>query len=470
VAENENGGGDVTAAAHVLDEETPDVPPSDEEENDPSRVEASPFAPWEMLDEPDEPKLSVATRNGHGSDPVAYVGEWPAPPHGDAYHGLAGDVVRAIEPHSEADPVALLVQTLAAFGCLTGRGPHQRVEANEHPGRLYVALVGASSRSRKGTSWEYLRQLFAQADDSFPDLCAAGLSSGEGLIDRVRDSIGEGEEPRDKRLLVVEPELASVLKVVERQENNLSPVLRNAWDGTTLSTLTRNSPLKSTDANICVIGHITTEELQRRLDQTESANGFGNRFLWIAVRRSKKLPEGGDVSQHALNGLSGRLASSLEHARRAGRISRDHDARKLWADVYGDLTEGCGGLTGALTSRGEAQVVRLSLLYALLDQADTIGEQHLRSALALWDYSARSVAHVFGDSTGNPIADTILRALRATLAGLTRTEISNLLGRNVRAGEIDQALTELLGRSRAYFTTEETGGRRAERWHHGKQP
>jgi hypothetical protein len=41
---------------------------------------------------------------------------WPDPPDGAAYHGLAGDVVRAIGPHSEADPVALLVQLLVAFG------------------------------------------------------------------------------------------------------------------------------------------------------------------------------------------------------------------------------------------------------------------------------------------------------------------------------------------------------------------
>jgi hypothetical protein len=33
-----------------------------------------------------------------------------------AYYGLAGDVVRAIEPHSEADPNGILIQLLAAVG------------------------------------------------------------------------------------------------------------------------------------------------------------------------------------------------------------------------------------------------------------------------------------------------------------------------------------------------------------------
>ncbi|MEJ7873117.1 MAG: hypothetical protein WKF67_12740, partial [Rubrobacteraceae bacterium] len=39
-----------------------------------------------------------------------------------ALHGLPGDVVRAFEPHTEADPVAVLANLLAAFGNVIGRG------------------------------------------------------------------------------------------------------------------------------------------------------------------------------------------------------------------------------------------------------------------------------------------------------------------------------------------------------------
>lgn len=396
---------------------------------------------------------------------------WPKPPHADAYYGLAGDVVRAIEPHSESDPVAVLVQFLAGFGSLAGRGPHVRVEADEHPGRIYAGVVGDTSHGRKGTSWGHVRRLLASVDESFPDRIVNGLSSGEGLIDRVRDATpGEdGAAPADKRLLIVETELASVLKMMERQGNALSPVLRSAWDGVALGTLTRHSPARSTGAHISLIGHITIEELQRRLDATEAANGFGNRFLWVCVRRSKLLPDGATPPQHDLNALSIRLRSSLDHARRAGQVARDGEARDLWRNVYGDLSRGQGGLVGALTGRAEAQVVRLSLLYALLDETDTIGEQHLRAALALWDYSARSVVHVFGDSTGNPDADLVLRALKATRYGLSRTEIRDLFGRNLPAARLDQALAELLSRGRAHNVKETTGGRPTERWHYGAQ-
>ena len=61
-------------------------------------------------------------------------GTWPSPLDESAFHGLAGRFVRAVEPHSEADPVALLVQTLVAFGNAVGRGPHFVAEAEKEPG------------------------------------------------------------------------------------------------------------------------------------------------------------------------------------------------------------------------------------------------------------------------------------------------------------------------------------------------
>jgi hypothetical protein len=418
----------------------------------------------------DSPRLEeIAATNGRARSSIR-IEDWPTPPDADAFHGLAGDVVRTIEPHSEADPVALLTHTLVVFGSIAGRRPHIQVEADEHPCRHFVAIVGDSSRGRKDTSFGQTRRLFTAVDESFPERIEGGLSSGEGLIDRVRDLNAEDENedgPRDKRVLIMESELAGPLKVIERQGNTLSPVVRAAWDGTTLSTLTRNNRARATDTHISLIGHITIEELRRRLDATEAANGFGNRFLWVVVRRSKLLPEGGTPPQHELNQLAGRLRRALDHSRSLGQVNRDDNARRLWHEVYPSLTTGHGGLAGTLTSRAEAQVTRLSLTYALLDEADAIGEQHLRAALALWDYSLRSVLHIFGDSTGNPHADTILRALRANPQGLTRTEIRDLFGRHLTAARLDQALAELLEQQRAHFTKETTGGRPIERWHYG---
>ena len=67
--------------------------------------------------------------------------------------------------------------------------------------------------------------------------------------------------------------------------------------------LTKNSPETATAPHISVLGHITRAELLRYLDATESANGWANRFLWLCVKRSQVLPEGGRAPATELDGL-----------------------------------------------------------------------------------------------------------------------------------------------------------------------
>ena len=406
---------------------------------------------------------------------------WPeAAP--EMFHGLAGDIVRLIEPHTEADPVALLVQFLTAFGSAIGRNAHFTAEADQHFGNLFVVLVGISSKGRKGTSWGHIKKLFAQADPHWETFCLqSGLSSGEGLIWHIRDAVekpvknkttGEVEletiDPgiEDKRLLIMESEYAGVLRVAGRDGNTLSAILRDAWDRGRLQTMTKTNAAKATGAHVSVIGHVTDAELRRELSSTEAANGFANRFLWVCARRSKLLPEGGCLSEDALLPFALRLSDAIAAGRQTGHLARDEAARALWHAVYPALSAGGPGLSGAVTSRAEAQTMRLALLYALLDGADCIRREHLTAALALWEYVEASARYIFGDSLGDPIADDILRALHAAPDGLTRNDLRDLFQRHQSSGRVGQALTLLAQHRRAECRMQtDTGGRPAERWH-----
>jgi hypothetical protein len=408
---------------------------------------------------------------------------WPEPPAEEAFHGLAGRIVRVIEPASEADPVALLGQLLVAFGNVVGRLPRFLADGKWHRGNENIVLVGRSSRARKGTSWGHIHQLFGEIEVSWAAAhILDGLSSGEGLIWAVRDAIFKRERIKesggavryeeiesdpgvtDKRLLVCEAEFANVLKQAERAGNTLTIVLRKTWDGDNLNLMTKNSPAKATGPHVSLIGHITEDELRRHLSATEMANGFGNRHLWLSVQRSKFLPSGGTVDAIAWNRLRGELAQVVEFARSTGEVRRDDDARRDWEEIYRELTADKPGLVGAMLARAEAHVARLSMLYALLDHSAVIKAEHLAAAVAFWEYSERSVRHIFGDSLGDDVADEILRQLRACPAGMTRTQIMGSFGRNVRSERIGRALGLLLQHHLVRFEHEDTGGRPAERW------
>ena len=409
----------------------------------------------------------------HRSSPVPPV--WPVLAD-EAYYGIAGDIVGAADPHTEADPVAVLASFIAAFGNALGRGAYIRVGTDTHYLRLFVALVGRSSKARKGMSWSLVRDLLRAVDETWvKERVYSGLSTGEGLIYQVRDRV-EDEDAKgevvivdagvaDKRLFVLEAELASVLKMTRREGNTVSPVIRQAWDEGEMRVMTRNNPMRATGAHVSIVGHITEQELLKQLSETEAGNGFANRFIWIRVRRSKALPFGGGWHKVDVAPLVDRIRSALEFGSRHVEIRWGQSAKAAWSEVYGPLSEGKPGLFGAVVGRAEAQVVRLAALYAVLDESATIEHEHLLAGLALWQCAEESARQIFGSATGNPLADQILNGLKAVgRVGMTRTEISHALGRNKSADRISEALALLLDVGLARRDSDATGGRTAERW------
>ena len=242
-----------------------------------------------------------------------------------------------------------------------------RVEATKHHPNEFVLLVGDTAKAKKGSSFDHVARLLTDAHPSFPSRVTTGLSSGEGLIWAVRDPHEQDPGAQDKRLLVVEPEFASVLKATSREISTLSPTLRSAWDGRPLALLTRTAPATATSAHIAIIGHITQTELARHTTTVELANGFLNRFLICACRRVRLLPEGGDPEPLKGTGLQQYLAAVLQHADTHRQVTLAPDARELWWHAYPQLTQPLDGLAGHITARAEAHTIRLALLYALLD-------------------------------------------------------------------------------------------------------
>jgi hypothetical protein len=309
-----------------------------------------------------------------------------------------------------------------------------------------------------------------------------GLSSGEGLIHQVRDKIVKWDPKTeseievdpgvlDKRLLLIEPELAAVLAVMERGGNTISELLRRVWDGDRLGTLTRKEPLTATGAHISIIGHITLDELRARLTRTDMANGFANRFLFVLVKRSKELPFGGALDDSEIDRLGKKLTQIIESPvlfeqfAAPKRLEMNTAARAKWEHIYSELSAERPGLLGEVIARAEAHVRRLSLIYALLDAAGQIDVLHLDAALAVWEYCEASAVMIFGNALGDETADDIARSLdRMGTTGLTRTEINDLFGGHRKREKIGAALTLLLQHGRARMEVRQTRGRPTEMW------
>jgi len=386
--------------------------------------------------------------------------DWPTL-GSDALHGVAGELCRTIEPHTEADEANLLATFLTMFGNAVGDRAYAYADGAVHPPRLNVCIVGRTSRGRKGTGFANVRRLMEAATPTWTERIHSGLASGEGLIAAVRDGDSQNESfvAADRRLFVYESEFGRVLKVCNREQNTLSAVLRDAWDRGTLRVMTRKDPLVATDVHISVLAHITVEELRRLLVDTEVANGFANRFLFFLTHRSKRLPDGGEVPQDESNRIVKFIRAALEH-QPAAKMKRTPEAAELWQAIYNGLDDDADGLFGAATARAEAQMLRLSVVYALLDRSDLIDVAHVRAAHAVWRYCEDSARFVFDGMLGSQEIDKLLEALRrAGPDGLDARAQDRVFSGHVTASRLSQMRQELEDRKLAYTVYEETGGR-----------
>jgi hypothetical protein len=428
-----------------------------------------------------------ADEGGHDDEPddvepgpgrsVATGIPWPKPLEGAAYHGLAGEIVNAINPLTEADPAAVLMHFLVFFGNAIGRRPYYQIGRTRHATNLYALIVGPTSDGRKGTAKDDAKALVLAADITWMKrFKPGGLVSGEGLIWHVRDDgavfnrrtkqmeIVQGVD--DKRLMIMESEYARVLEVMKRDGNSLSGTLRVAWEDDFLTTLGKNEPVEATGALVSLATHISPEELRALTKITEIENGGINRCLIVCAKSTKDLPFPGDLPDKVFDGFVDRIAQALAFARTVGRMTMTDAAAAGYAALYPGLKARPPGLFGAATRRAPAQVCRLAMLYALLDRRNQIDRNHLAAAVAVWRYCEASARHVIGDITGDPAADAILVALRHLHPEpMSRTDISEYaFNRHKPAAQIDTALALLRKLGRAKPVTIKTGGRPVQKW------
>jgi hypothetical protein len=420
----------------------------------------------------------------HPNDPAPKPGQktvaWPKL-HPDALHGLAGEIIRTIEPHTEADPAAMLLQYLSSFGNIIGRSAHFHIAAVDHYAVLHTLVVGESAISRKGTSAQEIRRVFLIADQSWCfNNVNSGTSSGEGIIEPIRDAryvMKKGQEEltdpgvADKRLYLDEREFSSVLDSVKREGNVAGRVLREAWDCVlVLRTLTKHTKSKATLPHVSMSGHITQYELLQKMDLNTAMNGFGNRLLYCCSRSTKSLPRGGNLTAEQLSKLAAKTKERIEFASMVGRIGMTDASWSMWDNVYEELKnkKRPSEMLAGLCSRAPPQTLRLAMIYALLDGKTEIDCAHLRAGLAVWNYCENSACYIWSDSSlGNSLADTIYRHLLvADAKGMTRTEIYNKFGCNIPSGKITAALDALATSGMARFVKEmkQLLGRPIERW------
>lgn len=392
------------------------------------------------------------TKKARQNELTKKVGDCPAL-HPAALHGPLRDALARIAPTTEAHPAGILVQILALIGAMIGDGPHIVIGGSKHPARIWPLIIGPTGKGRKGEALAQAHKFvssFSSFSSYFVEHClASGLSSGEGLVAHFHN--GESRESnaeRDKRLAVTEVEFARPLAASKRETSTLGPILRSLWENDWAQVMTRTEPLKVTGIHLVVIGHITARELRLKLSDSDVSGGTVNRFLPISVLRSKLLDE--EMPEPDTAKVAAHVADTVRHAHHAParRYHRSPAGQDYWKQIYRTLTDSDidDGPLAEVVARAPAYVLRVALLYALIDRADAIEPEHLRAGLAIVKYSIDSARNIFGNQAGSDEAKLAEALQAAGDAGLTRDQVSKAFSRNRSAATLDALLSDLAER------------------------
>lgn len=393
--------------------------------------------------------------------------ETTSPPVADPvmYRGVLGDVVRAAAPSTEADPVGVLASLLAGVGAVIGSGPHVQIGNTRHPLLVWPLLFGRTGSGRKGEATDTAEVFLREAEPDLKDYAVSGLSSGEGLIERIKDGDGsKDEERRNKRLLVIEPEFSTVMARAKREGSTLGGVVRQAWDGRALTVLNR-SELRASASHVAIIGHVTPREFRRRLAEADMTGGTYNRFLPVYVERSGRIPLPEGVAHQTLSMLACTLADGIKSARDITGVTLTDDARLLWTEhLYDEFTEvdDDDSAWTEFARRAAPYCRRIAALYAVLDNRSEANHTDLTAAAAVVRYAIASARYVLDGQLRDPRLERIRRSIdSAGENGLSRTEISQLFSRNLPAKQLDELLQQLVQDGTYEETEVRTRGRPA---------
>ena len=142
-----------------------------------------------------------------------------------------------------------------------------------------------------------------------------------------------------------------------------------------------------------------------------------------------------------------------------------------WSEFYKSksklISSKSSGIVGSIIARSHAHVLRLTMLFTVLDSVSTMQPKHLAAAIAFWQYCERSAVWVFGQKTGNKAADKIHWALQREPKGMSRTQISTeVFGNHISKTTMDIAFSILVDAGLAHFKSErgERGAKPTQRW------
>lgn len=262
-----------------------------------------------------------------------------------------------------------------------------------------------------------------------------------------------------------EGELSNVFKLLSDGKQKAGETIRNAWDSKPVYNLVagksddgEHKSLLCKNPHISIIGSSTPALTKSTLPIGASTSGDGNRFIWCYTKRHQIIPRPPEpIEWHTViierGGYSVNLLEYLldvvKHGKNGGKwrvVPLVQPAKKFWDALYLRMeNDPATDFLGGMTSRAAAHIRRIATILALMDNETAVRVDHLKAAVAIWEYSLDSARYIFTACTLDQAK--ILRAAQdAGATGVTGTEVHKLFGNNKTAAWVNAQLKELMAK------------------------
>lgn len=364
-----------------------------------------------------------------------------------ALYGPIGQIVEKLRGKTEASEAAILFQFIAAIGNCIGLKAHIQIGAQKHYPAIFICIVGNSAKARKGTSWSIVSFFMNEIDNRWStESINKGLSSGEGLIDKISKHV---EKKEDYRIFIIEPEFANVLRTKERSGNTLSAILRQLWDHDILQIMTRSEPMRVDKYTVGLATHITQAELELLMSNTDIFNGLANRILFAFVERGDLIPLPEPLYKEDFQEEISQIELALADVFQGVEVILSPQAMEEWQSMYRQLEQEDNARIDSLTSRSSPYVLRMAMILAIIDRQREIDPIHLEAAYEMWKYCETSAWLIFSNTYSHPKSQKLLQFIKDG-DGLTRTQIHRKFNNHLKKGELDPILEELIEKKQIY--------------------
>ena len=371
-------------------------------------------------------------------------------------HGPVLQFVDLIRPHTEAGAAALAAEYITGLASIIGNKVYVKQGPQEHPPRINVFIIGESSKGRKGTAHGVVEYFMRQAaPDFFPLHKIETLVSGAAFIKAATNlahkTAANGSDP-DMRAWIVEEEAVNLL-ASGHGVNDISSVVRKMFDSGKLSKFHAKGQIVVEGVHFNVTGHITEEEFSERLPRASVFNGFLNRFMLIGTKNGgfkrqretiipeQKIDKIVQPLQDIIAWVQARTYNTgTFELKWATGVDDEYDDFRL--DLEKRMDEATDRRFKAAAARGATHVMRLALMFAIIDREREIKSIHLHSAIGMWQHAEDTLRYLYQEADEHADEKLLLEMLRiAGPHGMnTKRRVALLGGRMDRLTRAEAAL------------------------------